>query len=122
MLRSLLAGLAMSALTAALYALWCLFVPRQWGLGADGWDVLLLVGVMLSAMGFFAGFICSRLDCRAQEDTAAIDERNRRLDEMAREKASRLNAYALASVDCATAADSGRGASGRFHLFSMRWE
>ena len=52
----------MSALIGALYALWCFFVPRQWGPGADAWDVLLLVGIMLSAMGFFAEFVASDLN------------------------------------------------------------
>ncbi len=64
MLRSLLAGLAMSALTAALYALWCFFVPWQWGLGADAWDVLLLVGILLSAASFFAVFEAWRISRR----------------------------------------------------------
>jgi hypothetical protein len=105
MLRPLLAGLTMSALTAVLYALWCFFVPRQWGLGADAWDVLLLVGIMLSAMGFFAGFIASASSRRLREDIAEIDERNRRPGEIARETANRLNALALAPVCCKTTTD-----------------
>lgn len=105
MLRPVLAGLAMSALTTALYALWCFFVPRQWGLGADAWDVLLLVGVMLSAMGFFAAFEVSNLDRRLHERMAEIDDRNRRCSESARANALRLNAYVHEEVGCTDTTD-----------------
>jgi hypothetical protein len=71
MLRSLLAGLAMSALTAALYALRSFLVPRQWGLGADAWDVLLLVGILLSAASFFAVFEAWRISRRLVDDAEA---------------------------------------------------
>jgi hypothetical protein len=42
-------------------------------LGADAWNVLLLVGIMLSAMGFFAEFVASNLNRRLRERMAEID-------------------------------------------------
>ena len=111
MLRPLLTGLAMSALIAALYALWCFFVLRQLGSGADARDVFLLVGIMLSAMGFFAEFIGFRLNCRAREDTAEIDERYRRFDESARAKALRLNAHIHRQIGCTGTTDTAMAGS-----------
>lgn len=59
MLRGVLSGLTLAAVTAAPYALGMQFGPLTWTLGGDGFDLLLVVGVMLSATGFFAEFLSS---------------------------------------------------------------
>jgi hypothetical protein len=96
MLRDVFSGLTLAAITGALYALVMYFCPVSWNLGDDAWNLLVLVGIMLSVSGFFAEFLGSRLNRRLREDMAEIDERSRRFDESIRTRALRLNEYALA--------------------------
>jgi hypothetical protein len=44
MLRDICSGLALAALTAALYALGMHFGPLNWSLGEDAFDLLVVVG------------------------------------------------------------------------------
>jgi hypothetical protein len=71
----------------------CISANRTFG--DDTWDVLVLIGVMLSASGFFTEFLGSRLNRRAREDVVEIDKRSRRFEESTRARALRLNAYAI---------------------------
>jgi hypothetical protein len=105
MLRDFVSALILAAVTGALYVLGMYLGPLHWKLGDDAWDLLVLVGLMLSAVAFFAEFIGSRLSRRLREDMAATDERYRRLKDATRERASRLNTYAPAPVGCTTATD-----------------
>ena len=96
MRQDFFSGLTLAAITGALYALGMYFGPVSWSPGDDAWDLLVLVGIMLSVSGFFAEFLGSRLNRRLREASAEIDERSRRFDESIRARALRLNAYALA--------------------------
>lgn len=83
------------------------YVPRSAALepGDDARDLLVLVGLMLSATGFFVELVASRLNRRLREAMAVTDERSRRFDESARARALRLNAHVLAPPGCTTARD-----------------
>ena len=50
MLRNVFSGLVVAAIMAALYALGMYFGPLNWKLGDDAFDLLVLVGTMLSLM------------------------------------------------------------------------
>ncbi len=91
MVRDLLFGVAMNVLTAAGYAWWCWIFPRLWGVDAAGWDVLLTVGIQLTATSFCAVFAASRIVRRLDEEFAEREERSRRFDEDRRAAALRLN-------------------------------
>jgi hypothetical protein len=95
MLRDICSGLALAALTGTLYALGMHFGPLNWSLGDDAFDLLVVVGIMLSATAFFVEFLGSTLDRRLRQDMAEIDERNRLFEEAARARALKLNAYLL---------------------------
>lgn len=99
MLRDICSGLALAALTGALYALGMQFGPLKWHLGDDAFDLLVVVGIMLSATAFFVESLGSCLDRRLREADAEVDGRSRRFEEDARAKALQLNAYALETVD-----------------------
>jgi multisubunit Na+/H+ antiporter MnhB subunit len=62
MLRGVLSGLVVAAVTGVLFALVMYFCPVSWNLGDDAWNLLVLVGIMLSGSGFFAEFLGSRLN------------------------------------------------------------
>ena len=79
-------------------ALGMYFGSVSWSPGDDAWDLLVLVGIMLSVSGFFAEVLGSRLNRGLREASAEIDQRNRRFDESARARAVRLNAPAFASL------------------------
>jgi hypothetical protein len=112
MLRDFGSALILAAVTGALYALGMYLGPLHWNLGDDARDVLVLVGIMLSATGFFVEFSASRLSRRLHQGMKVMDDRSRRLDDIARERASRLNAHASAPVGCETATVGSGGASG----------
>ena len=80
----------------------------SWSPGDDAWDLLVLVGIMLSVSGFLAEFLGARVSRRLREDMAEIDERSRRFDESIRARALRLNAYALAQFDCTAATNAAK--------------
>jgi hypothetical protein len=124
MLRDIFSGLTLAAVTGALYALGNVFGPLNWKLGDDAFGLLVLVGIMLSVIGFFAEFIGSALNRRMREASAEIDERSRQFDESARASALRLNAYALAGPDCMAATDPAMVASEAAKVipFPARWE
>jgi hypothetical protein len=62
MLRDVFSGVTLAAVTGALYALGMFFGPANWNSGDGAWDLLVLVGIMLSASGFFAELLGSRLN------------------------------------------------------------
>ncbi len=95
MLRDVCSGLALAAMTGALYALGMYFGPLSWNLGDDAFDLLMVVGIMLSATAFFVEFLGSSLSRRLREADAEIDKHSRRFEENARSRALQLNAYAL---------------------------
>ncbi|MGZ8335999.1 MAG: hypothetical protein ACXWU1_04995 [Allosphingosinicella sp.] len=98
MLRDFGSALILAAVTGALYALGMYLGPLHWNLGDDARDLLVLVGLMLSATGFFVEFLASRLSRRLHQGMRVMDNRSRRLDDIARERANRLNAHASASA------------------------
>jgi hypothetical protein len=107
MLRDFPSGLTLAAVTGTLYALKMYLALLHWNFGDDACDLLVLVGIMLSATGFFGEFVAAaRLNRRLREASAEIDQRKRRFNESARARALRLNAYALASLDGTTATHS----------------
>jgi hypothetical protein len=81
------------------------FGPVNCNFGDGAWNLLPLVGIMLSAGGFFAEVLGSRLNRRLREASIEMDERNRRFDESVRARALPLNAYALPPLGCMTASD-----------------
>ena len=105
MLRDVLYGLVVAAVIGVLFALVMYFRPVNWNPGDDARDPLVLVGIMLSATGFFVEFVASRLDRRLRQDMSKIDERNRLFEEASRARAHRLNAYAIARRDSIRAPD-----------------
>jgi hypothetical protein len=105
MLRDICSGLALAALTAALYALGMHFGPLNWNLGEDAFDLLVVVGIMLSATAFFVEFVGSCLDRRLRQDMARADDRTRLFEEAIRARAFRLNAYAVGQRDPIAAPD-----------------
>jgi hypothetical protein len=54
MWQDFLSGLTLAAITGALYALATYFGQVSWSPGDDAWDLLVLVGIMLSVSGFLA--------------------------------------------------------------------
>ena len=98
MLRDFGSALILAAVTGALYALGMYLGPLHWNLGDDARDLLVLVGLMLSATGFFVEFLASRLSRRLHQGMRVMDNRSRRLDDIARERVNRLNAHASASA------------------------
>jgi hypothetical protein len=50
-------GLALAAMTGALYALGMYVGPLSWNLGDDAFDLLMVVGIMLSTTAFFVEFL-----------------------------------------------------------------
>jgi hypothetical protein len=62
MLRDICSGLALAALTAALYTLEMHFGPLNWKLGDDAFDLLVVVRIMLSATAFYVESLGSCLD------------------------------------------------------------
>ena len=107
MLRDFPSGLTLAAVTGTLYALKMYLALLHWNFGDDACGLLVLVGIMLSATGFFGEFVAAaRLNRRLLEASAEIDQRKRRFNESARARALRLNAYALASLDGTTATHS----------------
>lgn len=103
MLRDVLSGLALAAVTGVLYAIWMQFGPLTWKLGGAGFDLLLVVGVMLSAMAFFVEVIGARLDQHLHTEMAKADERNRLFDAVRSVRALRLNADAVERRDLTAA-------------------
>ena len=71
----------------------------------------MLVGLILSVMAFFVEFVALRLSLWLHQGMRVMDDRSRRLDDIARERASRLNAHASAPVGCETATVGSGGAS-----------
>jgi hypothetical protein len=69
--------------------------PLNWDLGDDAFDLLVVVGIMVSATTFFVKSLGSNLGRRLREADAEIDERSRRFEEDARAKALQLNALRL---------------------------
>ena len=61
MWQDFLSGLTLTAITGPLYTLGMYFGSVIWRPGDDAWDLLVLLGIMLSASGFFAEFFGSRL-------------------------------------------------------------
>ena len=93
MLRDFPSGLTLAAVTGTLYALKMYLALLHWNFGDDACDLLVLVGIMLSATGFFGVFVAAaRLNRRLLEASAEIDQRKRRFNESARARALRLNA------------------------------
>jgi hypothetical protein len=105
MLRDVLSGLFVAAATAVLFALVMHFGPVSCNFGDDAWNLLVLVGIVMSAGGLFAEVLGSRLNRGLREASAEIDERSRLFDESIRARALRLNAYALAPLGCTMATD-----------------
>jgi hypothetical protein len=105
MLPDICSGLALAALTGALYALGMHFGPLNWNLGDDAFDLLVVVGIMLSATAFFVESLGSCLDRRLRQDMAKADDRTLLFEEAIRTQAFRLNAYAVAQRDSITAPD-----------------
>lgn len=99
MLRDVLSGLTLAAVTGALYAIWMQFGPLTWKLGGAGFDLLLVVGVMLSAMAFFVEVLGARLDQRLHKEMAKADERNHLFNAVRSARALRLNADAVERRD-----------------------
>jgi ABC-type Fe3+-siderophore transport system permease subunit len=66
MMRDCLSGLGLAAITGALYALGVVLGPCQWNVGGGAPDLLLLVGIMVSAVAFFTELLGSRLHRQAQ--------------------------------------------------------
>jgi hypothetical protein len=105
MLRDICSGLALATLTGALYTLGMQFGPLKWHLGDDAFDLLVVVGIMLSATAFFVEFVGSCLDRRLRQDMARADDRTRLCEEAMRARAFRLNAYAIGQRDPVAAPD-----------------
>lgn len=104
MLRDVRSGLA--ALTGALYTFGMQFGPLKWNLGDDAFDLLMVVGIMLSATAFFVELLGSNLDRRLrQDDMAKANDRTRLFEEAIRARAFRLNAYAIGQRDFIAAPD-----------------
>ena len=111
MLRDILSGLFVAAATGVLVALVMHFGQVSWNFGDDTWNMLVLVGIMLSASGFFAEVLGSRLSRGLRKASAEIDERSRRFEESIRARALRLNTYALAPLRCVITTDAAMAAS-----------
>jgi hypothetical protein len=109
MLRDVRSGLMLAALTGALSALGMHFGPLNWKLGDDAFDLLVVVGIMLSATAFFVELVGSSLNRRVREEMAEIDERTRRFEETTRARALWLNAYAVLGRDCMVATEAALG-------------
>ena len=107
-MRDVFSGLTLATVTGALYALGMYLGPLSWKLGDGAFDLLVVVGIMLSATAFFVEFLGSTLDQRLRQDMAEIDERNRPFEEAARARALKLNAYLLARPDCVATNDTVR--------------
>jgi hypothetical protein len=105
MLRDICSGLALAALTGTLYALGMHFGPLNWSLGDDAFDLLVVVGIMLSPAAFFVELLGSNLDRRLRQDMARADDRTRLFEEAIRARALRLNAYAVGQRDPIAAPD-----------------
>jgi hypothetical protein len=98
MLRDFRSALILAALTGTLYALGIYLSPLRSMVGDGAWNLLVLLGIVLSATGFVVEFVASRLSRRLRKGGTAFDDR---LDAIAREKAMRLNAY-LPTADCSS--------------------
>ena len=59
MLRDFPSGLTLAAVTGTLYALKMYLALLHWNFGDDACDLLVLVGIMLSATGFFGEFVAA---------------------------------------------------------------
>jgi hypothetical protein len=108
MLRDFRCALILSALTGTLYALGIYLSPLRPNVGDGAWNLLVLLGIVLSVIGFVVEFVASRLSRRLREGGPAFDDR---LDAIAREKAMRLNACLPTSADCSSSSDGSVGAS-----------
>ena len=65
-------GLTLAAVTGTLYALKMYLALLHWNFGDDACDLLVLVGIMLSATGFFGEFVAAaRLNRRSRESAPA---------------------------------------------------
>lgn len=109
MLRDFRSALILAALTGTLYALGIYLSPLRSIVGDGAWNLLVLLGIVLSATGFVVEFVASRLSRRLREGGTAFDDR---LDAIAREKVMRLNAYLPTSADCSSSSDGREGTSG----------
>jgi hypothetical protein len=89
MLRDFRSALILAALTGTLYALGIYLSPLRSNVGDGAWNLLVLLGIVLSATGFVVEFVASRLSRRLREGGTVFDDH---LDAIAREKAMRLNA------------------------------
>jgi hypothetical protein len=104
MLRDFRSALILAALTGTLYALGIYLSPLHSNVGDGAWNLLVLLGIVLSATGFVVEFVASRLSRRLRERGTVFDDR---LDAIAREKAMRLNAC-LPTADCSSSSDERR--------------
>lgn len=94
MLRDVRYAVIVAAMTTALYAVGLSLSPLSFDFGTRAWDIVVLVGIMWTVLGFLTGLLCSRFDGRIEDRMADIEESNRKFDEDARSKACRLNTYA----------------------------
>lgn len=94
MLRDIACALALAAIMGALYAVSVHLNPLSYGFSTKALDIVVLVGIMWTVLGFLTGLLCSRFDGRIDDRMADIEESNRKFDEDARSKACRLNTYA----------------------------
>ena len=62
MLRDFFSAVILAGVTGALYALGMYLGPLHRNLGNDARDLLVLVGLMLSATGFFVEFVAFAID------------------------------------------------------------
>jgi hypothetical protein len=74
-------------------------------LGDDAFDLLVVVGTMLSATAFFVESLGSCLDRRLRHDMARADDRTRLFEEAMCARAFRLNAYGVGQRDFIAAPD-----------------
>ena len=105
MLRDVCSGLPLAAMIGVLCALEMYFGPLSWKLGDDAFDLLVVVGIMLSGTAFFVEFLGSSLNRQLREADAEIKRRSRRFEENARVRALQLNAYAVRRRDCVAATE-----------------
>ena len=91
MLRDVGYAVIIAAMTTALYAVGLSLSPLSFDFGTRAWDIVVLVGIMWTALGFLTGLVCSRFDGRLDDRMADVEERNQEIDEQAVARVRRLN-------------------------------
>ena len=115
MLRDIGSALILAAVFGTLYSLGIYLSPMRSIAGSGACDLLVLLGIVLSAAGFVAELIASMLNRRLRGTTY------HRPDAVSHEKAKRLNAYVATLAGCTSRSSGSSGASGSEWYRSFRF-